>query len=172
MNRRDSLRYLTLSGGVLISGVTWTGCADLTNHYSFFTSEENKIMTALVDTIIPGGGTPEQVGALNLGVDALLKQIIEKCHPEETHTLVKSQLGLLNTGAKTKYQKPFFECSQENKEVLLSDWRAADQEEKKKFFDLIKSQTMMIYRTSEKILVENYGYELAPGRYLGCVKVG
>ena len=54
--------------------------------------------------------------------------------------------------------------------VLLS-LKNAEVEEQKKFYDLMRSNTVMGFTTVKEVMIEYRGYQVAPGYYKGCVDV-
>ena len=171
MNRRDSIKSLAITGGFLASGLCASGCSFFESNNSLFTKKESKLITAIVDTIIPEEEDPDAFGALSLGVDHFLKRLIEKCYEEEVQQMVKLQLATLDQSAREMHGKSFLRCHQAEREDLLVNLKNSDHEEEKEFFDLMKSQTIRAFRTSEEVMVNFLDYQLMPGHYYGCIDV-
>lgn len=171
MNRRDSMRALIWSGSAMVVSWPWMSCDSATSSSGFFSAAEDEVITALVEMILPAGKNQDEPGALDLAVDELLKKLLEKCYPADTQALVKSHLAQLNLEAQQKFKQGWAKCSLADRTSIFINWQDQGNEEQKKFCELMKSQTIMGYRTSEKIMVEVYNYEVAPGRYIGCMAV-
>ncbi len=170
MKRRDSLKYLVASSGLLLSLPAWAEGwtdGDLA-HTSSFTPSEQELLAAVADTIIPAGNS---IGALTVGVDKFLQKLIDNCYEADVQSNVKTQLAKLNEQAQTSYQKAFNKCAQKERETLLLQLDAGSEKSGKDFFTLIKSETIRGFNTSKEVMLQHLKYKIAPGHYYGCVDV-
>jgi hypothetical protein len=84
---------------------------------------------------------------------------------------VKKQLHALEQNAGAAHDQSFAECSQQQRESLLLKFSGSTNKEEKDFFDLMKTETIRGFNTSQKVMEEYLGYKIAPGHYYGCVSV-
>src|SRR5579872_1614114 len=98
MNRRHAVQKLVIASGGLISLPFWmTAChmSDTDTHLSTFSSTEQAMLAAIVDTIIPAGpakagtGGVATIGALSVGVDKFLQKLIDDCYEKPAQDNVK-----------------------------------------------------------------------------------
>lgn len=113
-------------------------------------------MTAVVDTIIPG--------ASGLGVDLFVERMIADCYEQPVRENVRKQLAVLQ-------ERGFVSASKPQRETLLLKLAGSAEKEEKDFFELIKSETIKGYTTSQKVMEDYFHYKVAPGGYHGCVPV-
>lgn len=181
MERRKSLKILggTVAGiaGLVLVDWKWQLLDQLT-HKGFFTFKEEELISAIADTIIPSGLPPnvptpnaEPIGALSTGTDKYLTRLFEHCYEKEDQKMVKTQLASLFEKSKNELGKSFQNATQEEREILLISLSSSEVEEEKKFFDLMKSQTIIGFTTVKEVMAGYRGYQVAPGFYHGCVDV-
>ncbi|MDF2159145.1 gluconate 2-dehydrogenase subunit 3 family protein [Algoriphagus sp. CAU 1675] len=174
MDRRKSLKILGAAGvgiaGLVLADWKWQIVDHLT-HNGFFSFKEEQLIAAIADTFIPEGLPPKTpspearpIGALSTGTDKFLIKLFEKCYEKEDQELIKSQLALLDG-------KGFLSVDQKEREKILLDLGRSDKEEEKKFFNLMRSQTIFGFTTVKEVMADYRGYKVAPGYYHGCVDV-
>lgn len=169
MNRRRAIKNLAIVSGGLITLPQWMvscGLSDSTIHQSSFSVAEQETLASITDTIIPAANS---IGAVSVGVDKFLQKLVDDCHEKVVQDNVKMQLKGLDTSAKTAHQRSFSACSQKQREDLLLKLSTSAKKEEKDFFDLVKSETIRGFNTSQKVMQEYLGYKVAPGHYYGCV---
>ena len=176
MNRRKALKTLAIVSGGAITLPQWMiscGVSDSTVHQTSFSVAEQKILASVTDTIIPAGDPIAigSVGALSVGVDKFLQKLIDDCHQKDVQDNVKAQLKNLDESAKATHKKSFAGCPQKEREALLLKFSASGNKSEKDFFDLVKSETIRGFNTSQKVMTEYLGYKVVPGHYYGCVDV-
>ena len=168
MKRRNAIKNIIITSGGLITLPFWMGCGDNdapATHSTSFTTDEQKTLAAVADTIIPAGTA---IGAIAVGVDKFLQKLIDDCHPKEVQENVKTQLKGLETAAQSAHSKSFDGCTQAEREALLLKLSASANAPEKDFFNLIRSETIRGFNTSKEVL-EKLNYKVAPGHYYGCV---
>jgi gluconate 2-dehydrogenase subunit 3-like protein len=169
MNRRKAIRNLAIVSGGIITLPQWMvscGLSDTTVHQSSFSLAEQRILANIADTIIPAGNS---IGALSVGVDKFLQKLIDDCYEKEVKENVKTQLKELEVSAKTIHRKSFNNCTQSQREVIILKLSTSENKAEKDFFDMMKSETIRGFNTSQKVMTEYLGYKIAPGHYYGCV---
>ncbi len=171
VDRRKAIKNIAIVSGGLITLPEWMvscGVSDTTIHQTSFSVAEQKILASITDTIIPAGNS---IGALSVGVDKFLQKLIDDCYEKNAQDNVKSQLESLDGSAKSIHKKSFVDCTQAQREELLLKISTSEKKEEKDFFDLIKSETIRGFNTSQKVMQEYLGYKVAPGHYYGSVNV-
>lgn len=171
MNRRKALKNLVIVSGGLITLPQWMvscGLSDTAVHHTSFSAAEQKILACLTDTIIPAN---DSIGALTVGVDKFLQKLIDDCFEKDVQENVKSQLRGLEELAKTTHKKSFPDCGQAQREELLLKLSTSQNKAENDFFNLMKSETIRGFNTSQKVMTEYLNYKVAPGHYYGCVDV-
>ena len=135
---------------------------------SVFDVTEQDVLTAVADTIIPPG---ESIGALSVGVDKFLVALFDRCYEKDVQDNLKKQLSALDAVAQRTHGKSFAACDPNQRTEMLLSFAHSDENEKKEFFDLVKSETIRGFRTSKEVMVGYHNYKVAPGHYYGCVDV-
>ena len=176
MDRRKAIKNLAIVSAGLITLPQWMiscGISDTAIHQSSFSVAEQEILASITDTIIPAGNPAAtgSIGALSVGVDKFLQKLIDDCYEKEVQANVKTHLRVLDESALTTHQKAFAGCTQKQREDLLLKFATSAKKEEKDFFDLVKSETIRGFNTSQKVMQEYLGYKVAPGHYYGCVDV-
>ena len=171
MDRRKVIKNLAIVSGGLITLPQWMvscGVSDTTIHQTSFSVAEQKILASITDTIIPAGNS---IGALSVGVDKFLQKLIDDCYEKNAQDNVKTQLKSLDGSAQTTHRKLFADCTPAQREGLLLKFSTSEKKEEKDFFDLVKSETIRGFNTSQKVMQEYLGYKVAPGHYYGSVDI-
>jgi Gluconate 2-dehydrogenase subunit 3 len=170
MKRRESLKYLFASTGVLLSLPAWAEGWTNTglHHTTSFSATEQELLSSVADTIIPAGTS---IGALSVGVDKFLQKLIDNCYEADVQSNVKNQLAALNAKAQSAYKNTFNKCSQEERKILLLQFADSNEKTEKDFFTLMKSETIRGFNTSKEVMLQHLKYKIAPGHYYGCVDV-
>jgi hypothetical protein len=123
------------------------------------------MLASITDTIIPAGNS---IGALSVGVDKFLQKLIDDCYEKDVQDNVKTQLKLWNSAAKTTYKSHLRIVLNATRRIVTKTFHVRKKEEKD-FFDLVKSETIRGFNTSQKVMQEYLGYKVAPGHYYGCM---
>ncbi len=171
MNRRKSLKILggTAVGiaGLVLADWKWQ-LLDGMGHTGFFSAKEEKLISAIADTIIPAGLPPKipspdakPIGALSTGTDVYLIKLFEHCYEKEDQDQIKIQLSALA-------KKGFLKSSKEERESLLLQLALSQVEAEREFFDLFKSECISGFTTAKEVMVDYGNYKVAPGFYHGC----
>jgi len=171
MNRRGAVKNLLVGYGGLIAIPFWMeacGISDKNIHATSFSTVEQDMLAKIADAIIPAGNS---IGALSVGVDKYLQKIIDECYEKPVQDNVKKQLQTLDTSARTAYGNAFTGCTSRQREELLMKCSDSRKKEEKDFFDLIKSETIRGFNTSQKVMQDYFDYQVAPGHYYGCIHV-
>src|SRR5687767_13192643 len=171
MDRRKAIKHLAIVSGGLITLPQWMqscGLSDTNVHKTSFSLAEQKTLSSITDTIIPGDN---RVGAISVEVDKYLQKLIDNCYEKDVQDNVKTQLKDLEKSAKEMHKKSFTDCTQAQREELLLKLSSSENKAAQDFFNLMKSETIRGFNTSQKVMQEYLGYKIAPGHYYGCVDV-
>jgi hypothetical protein len=174
MERRKSLKIIGGSvvgiAGLVFADWKWQ-IVDRITHAGFFSFDEEQLIAAIADTFIPAGlpaklPTPDALplGALSTGTDQFLVRLFEKCYEKEDQDLIKGQLKSLKKSG-------FEDLSQEEKEQALMALKDSENEDEQKFYNLMRSNTILGFTTVKEVMADYRGYQVAPGFYHGCVDV-
>lgn len=174
MDRRKSLKLIggsvTGIAGLVFADWKWQ-IVDRLTHAGFFSFEEEQLISVIADTFIPAGLPPilpspdaQPIGALSTGTDQFLIKLFEKCYEKEDQDLIKAQLKVLKKSG-------FEDLSQEEREKALLGFRDSENDEEKKFYELMRSNTVLGFTTVKEVMADYRGYQVAPGFYHGCVDV-
>ena len=169
MNRRRTIKQLVIAGGGLVTLPQWMiscGISDSPVHKSSFSQDDQELLSSIADTIIPAGNS---TGAIAVGVDKYLQKLIDDCFEKDVQVNVKSELKKLDVLAQSTNKKAFAGCTQQQRQELLIKLSASNVKAEKDFFDLIKTETIRGFNTSQKVMQDYLGYKVAPGHYYGCV---
>ncbi|HEY5773536.1 MAG TPA: gluconate 2-dehydrogenase subunit 3 family protein [Chitinophagaceae bacterium] len=169
MDRRKAIKNLAIVSGGLITLPQWVvscGVSDTNIHQTSFSALEQEILASITDAIIPAGNS---IGAISVGVDKFLQKLIDDCYEKDAQNNVKTQLRSVDESARTAHKRSFVNCTQSQREGLLLKLSTSEKKEEKDFFDLMKSETIRGFNTSQKVMQDYLGYKVAPGHYYGSV---
>ena len=168
MKRRDSIqRLMAISGGLAVLP-TWAQAWDhgaLTKE-KLFGGEELSALSSAADTIIPGSA--DLPGALSVGVDTYLNQLFAECYESPVQENIKTFLGKLDSASGNIHGFQFSKGDQRQRQEILEAFSVSDDDSVRETFQLIKSETIRGFRTSQVVLTQYYNYKVAPGIYVGC----
>ena len=171
MDRREAIKNLAIAYGSLITLPFWMqscGISDQPTHLSSFSEVEQAFLAKITDTVIPAGNS---IGPLAVGVDKFLQKILDDCYEPSIRENVKKQLHALDESAKKEYGHSFVSCTQKQREAALQKFSASTDKMQKDFYDLMRSETIHGFTTSQEVLEKYLDYKIAPGHYFGCVNL-
>lgn len=172
INRRTALKQMAVVSAAIAVAPSLVSCGNkpsLLFKSISITKEEEEMLTALADTIIPKSNTP---GAVEVNAHLYSAKMIDDCMAKNDQTKWLSGLRKFAAMAEEK-SKDFNDMNKEEREQFLVPF-----EEKKitdgdlvYFYETTKYLTINGYTTSEYYLTQQ-GFSLIPGRFQGCVAVG
>lgn len=171
MKRRKFIAATAIGTGALIAlpaWAIWWKSDRLPETETVFTALEEEMIRSIADAIIP---VHEGVGALSVGVDKFLIHLIDQCYPEEVHQNVKTQIKNMSLLSREELGEEIHECDQNTMELILLTFQKSNDENRRNFFNLMKSETIRGFRTSRVVMEQYLGYNMMPGFYDGCVDV-
>ncbi|MDR7130944.1 hypothetical protein J2X69_003303 [Algoriphagus sp. 4150] len=181
MNRRNSLKILGGAAvgiaGLALAEWKWQLLGGI-DHQGFFTSKEEKLISAIADTIIPAGLPPKTptpdakpIGALSTGTDVYLIKIFEHCYAKEDQDKIKSQLAALDAHTGNELGKSFYKLPHKEREQFLLELATSENKDEREFFEVMKSETIAGFTTVKEVMVDYRNYKVAPGYYHGCADI-
>ena len=171
MQRRTSLKLLGAAGagiaGLALVDWKWQ-ILDRLTHAGFFTYDQERLITSLAETLIPegipGGSGAAPIGALSTGTDQFLIKFFEKCLEKEEQEILIQELKVLQ-------KRGFTVLTKQEREAILGEYSETEDQNQKKFYELIRANTIFGFTTAREVMVDHLGYQVAPGFYNGCVEV-
>ena len=147
---------------------------------SFLSPQEDDLLIALVDTILPATDIP---GAKDLEVHLFVQKMITDCYEPEVQESLKKGLKMVEEMAQQSYGTPFGTCNTMQKEEILMklenplnteispETQSAEnvQQQEYEFYDLVKKLTIRGFMTSEYVMTNHTDYNMMPGHFHGCV---
>ena len=161
MNRRQLIQSLALvTGHTLFPTVLstfLTGCTnqDMSDYKPvFFTEEEYKSITSIIDIIIPATKTKS---ASQVNTQVFLDQVFDQCMTKEQQSIIKGGLKQLIPGFEKAPDKLSF--------ISSVDKKAFDNDESAAYFKTIKQYTMIGFFTSQEGTTKASNYVKIPDEY-------
>ena len=193
MKRREAIKSITLSTGLVISAGSWasllqscTPKVELTWQPLFLSKDGAKTINALAELIIPKA---EGIGALDVRVPQIIDLFLNGVTEEETAVKFQKGLSIFEEVNKREHGKYFFQMSKSVQDEILASYFKLSPEETQRvmlliyqeepdapeeyfiysFLTLVRDFTIHAYRTSETIGEEVLSYDPVPGVYQGCI---
>lgn len=186
MNRRDALKNTALVGGSAALSTSLLGLLQscqsqprLDWEPQFLTTDQARLVSALVDTILPTTDTP---GALDVNVDVFIDLVFHKMYDEAGQQQVKADMETFDAECKEKFGQAFADLDAEQKVAVLKEAEAnspkggrgvwgmtVEKTEPVGFYRSLKSMAVWGYCSSEEIGKNVLNYDPIPGPYQGCV---
>lgn len=170
IKRRKALSSIAAGIGAMITYPSWANGWNLKTlgKSNFLNIEDDALLLAIVDTIIPATDTP---GAKDVGVHTLIQKLVQDCQPKSAQDSFRMGLVITNAVAIGKYGKSFVDLDYEEKKDVLISMSKSEYPDQKNFLTGIKRMTIDGYMRSEYAMTNITKWEMAPNRYLGCVQV-
>lgn len=171
INRRTAIKHFAIVSAGIALAPSLVSCGSkpslLFKSFSI-TKEEEELLTALADTIIPKSNTP---GAVEVKAHLYSAKMIDDCMAKNDQTKWLSGLRKFASMAAEK-SKGFNAMNKEEREQFLNlfEERKFTDGDVVFFYDAMKYLTVNGYTTSEYYLTQQ-GFSLIPGRFKGCVAV-
>ncbi len=183
MNRREALqRVALLLGGALSTPVISAvldhkhgpraGVKSASWTMKTLTSEQDQLVTAIAEMIIPETSTP---GAKAVRVNEFIDLLLTEWYPAEDRDRFLSGLNDLEAKFQQSHGKRFLEGMPEQQTAMLTEM---DQEavaarragvKPLPFFATMKELTLVGYYTSDVGMTEELQFQPATDRYEGCI---
>jgi hypothetical protein len=161
MNRRQVIQSMALlTGHAMFPSVLssfLTGCAnkDMSGYTpTFFSKEEYKTITEIIDIIIPATATKS---ASQVNTQVFLDQVFSQCLAKEEQTTLKKGLKRLLQG--------FTDAKDKQQYIIDVDKKAFDKDESLAYFKTLKQYTMIGFFTSQEGETKASNYVKIPEEY-------
>ncbi len=186
MDRRTALKNTALLGSTAAISTAFLGLLQscqqedrLTWNPKFLSTDHAKLVSALVDTILPTTDTP---GGVDVKVDILIDLLYAKALDQEAQAKVVQELDLFNEKCRSKFGKDFHQLNGDERNSVLEAEEASSpqfggsvwgypvgKQEAVGFYRSFKSMAIMGYCTSEEIGKNVLNYDPVPGEFLPCI---
>ena len=180
MNRRDILKYTSLTFGLVATGgamsALLSGCKvepKINFSPEFLSLDEIQSVTSMVDIIFPKTSTPS---ASEVGVPEFMDSMLASVKDVEHKDKFKSGMARFNETVLAEHEKGYNDLDDSTQLAFLTKVDAmAYSEDKNKdkvladFWRGIKGDTYFGYFSSERVAKEVLVYLPVPGPYEGCV---
>ncbi|MFD2098184.1 gluconate 2-dehydrogenase subunit 3 family protein [Flagellimonas iocasae] len=147
----------------------------------FFTEDEAKTVSLLVDMILPRTDTP---GGLDVKSDIFMDKVIAQTYDAEGQENMRSEITAFNANCKEKYGAAFIDLKESDRIAVLKEaeansgkfnpgvWgTAVGESEPIGFYRGLKSMAIWAYFTSEEMGKNVLSYDPIPGSYEPCKPV-
>ena len=186
MNRREAIKRTAILGsGTALSTSLMAllqSCQQqprLDWQPQFLSPDHARVVSALVDTILPVTDTP---GGLDVKVDMFLDLVYAKMYDEASQQQIVSELNAFNDKCVELFGSPFHELEDQQKQTILETeeanspkfnggvWgTAVGEQEPVGFYRSFKSMAVWGYCSSEEIGKNVLNYDPIPGPFQGCI---
>lgn len=185
MNRREALQNVALLLGGTLSASTVAGvlggCApgkEGTWRPKAVTPEQNELITAIAELILPETDTP---GAAGAQVNRFIDLMLADWYTKEERARFLTDLAAVEQQSQEKHGNSFLACTPTERHDLLAQLEKAALAEAgdrlhimtskdiKPFFLQMKELTLVGYYTSKVGATRELQYKAVPGEYRGCV---
>lgn len=165
MNRRSLFKNLAIvAGGILIlpscSGDKTKASIELDK--LDISAEQEKLLSAVADTIIPATDTP---GAKALNIHLFVLKMLNDCYEKTDQEKFVAGLDKLNDSAKKSFGVSFAEGTvKQRQELLQSLEQKTATPEQAYFYEIMKDRTIQGYMNSKYVMTNLVIYELIPSK--------
>lgn len=147
----------------------------------FFTEDEAKTISLLVDMILPRTDTP---GALDVKSDIFMDKVIARTYDAEGQEHMRSEIAAFNAKCEENYGAVFIDLKEADRIAVLKEAEASSgkfnpgvwgtavgEQEPIGFYRGLKSMAIWAYFTSEEMGENVLSYDPIPGSYEPCKPV-
>ena len=195
MKRRDAIKSITLSTGMVITASAWTSLMQSCTPAPrlgwkplYFSEDEAKTVSALADLIIP---KEDGIGAVDVQVPQVIDRFLNGAKSIEDQEKFQDGYAVFEKAMQKEYGDYYFQLSKETQlEVLTKYFKLPAQEYVRimnvvadndaqgseeffiySFLTMTRDLAIHTYRTSAIIGKEVLSYDPIPGVYQGCIPV-
>jgi hypothetical protein len=185
MDRRKALQKTGLFAGATLMMPTMLSILQSCNEENrldwtpeFFTEDEAKTVSLLVDMILPRTDTP---GALDVKSDIFMDKVIARTYDAEGQEYMRSEIDAFNAKCEEQYGAAFIDLDESDRIAVLQEAEAnsgkfnpgvwgtsVGEQEPIGFYRALKSMAIWAYFTSEEIGENVLSYDPIPGNYEPC----
>jgi hypothetical protein len=188
MNRRKALQKTGYIAGAAVAVPTLISLLQscqtnprLDWQPEFFSVDEARFISSLVDVILPRTETP---GALDVQVDMFLDKVFAKTYDSEAQQNIRAQMAEFNEACQQQFGDTFANLKEADQITMLksaeansgkfngSVWgTAVGKQEPVGFYRSMKSMAIWAYFTSEEMGEKVLSYDPIPAEFDGCKPV-
>jgi hypothetical protein len=173
MNRRNAIRTALIfsAGATLLPSCLRNDSKDLSLKNISITRDEEKMMAALGETIIP---TTNFVGANGVNAYQFTLMMVDDCYPPDDQKKYIDGLHQFNKMVTAKYGKSFTDCNAQQKTEWLTTVQSKKNmpDELNQFYQISKRHILQAFTTSKQYMVDVRHYKMVPGPdYKGCISL-
>ena len=173
VNRRSAIRQLfCISAGVIIipSCMQDKSKSAILLKNLKIDADQEKLLEELAETIIPSTSSP---GARDIYAHLFALKMLDDCFKKDDQQKFVNGMDQFQKRAKKEMDRSFTEATPVQRESFLKkiETDKDSKEDMNYFYFTTKRLTIQAYTTSEHYLSRVQVYEMAPGRYHGCVPV-
>ena len=173
MDRRSSIKtLLILSAGtaILPSCLQEEKKASVSVVNYKINGNDEDLVAAISDTIIPGGKTP---GAKDVGAYQFALMMVDDCYSPEQQQQFTKGLKEFNDFSKKKIKTSFAKATPAQRSEVLKaiEDKNHTPENVAFFYHTMKGLTLEAFTESKYYLTKVHVYQMVPGKYYGCVPV-
>jgi len=197
MNRRQALKSIALSTGVVISSTSFVGVLQAAEKSAgagslpvFLNKKEMIAVSRIADVILPASQTP---GALDVGVPQFIDLLLKDIFTVEESAKFRKGLQLFMQRFKQENGSPFHKSKEKLQRKFIEQMYSVSPEKTKSIFNLVaenvapagneddyylwsflvtqRELTINSYFTSEQVGEKVLSYDPIPGRYDPCIPV-
>lgn len=197
MNRRQALKSIALSTGVVISSTSFVGILQAAEKSTaadwtpvFLNKEEMIAVSRIADVILPASQTP---GALDVGVPQFIDLLLKDIFTVEQSDKFRKGLHLFMQRFEKENGKPFHKSKEKLQRKFVEQLYSVSPERTKSIYSLVagdaasavneddyyfwsflvtqRELTIKSYFTSEQVGEKVLSYDPIPGRYDPCIPV-
>jgi len=169
MKRREVLKYTAYATGIALSApllVSLSSCnpdqlKKVANYKtSFFSNDQFKLLSDLIDTILPKTDSPS---ASDVGVHQIIDNMVGNVYEKKDRTAYQDSFSVLEKAINN--EKSFENSSTDDKVKIIENLGG----EELAIFNNLKQQTIAYYLSTEEIGKNFLNYLPVPGKYEGCI---
>ena len=179
MKRRIALKqlgFITAGAMILPSCVQQAKEATIALKNVIINGDQELLLAEIAETIIPATDIP---GAKALNAHHFILKMVDDCLDKESQQQFSSGLSQVEKAVKEKFNKPFEECSLEDRKKFLLELEQKNKDtkdgEKKEdlpaFYSITKRYSVQAFLSSEYVMTNVFKYNMIPGRFEGCVEI-
>jgi len=170
MNRRDLLKNLLLTAGVLAADLAWSRSIPASGFKKqiFPQADDQQLLAEIMETFIPETSSP---GARSLKLDQFASRMIQDCYSKSDQNLFSKGMSLVNVISLKLTDKHFVSGSKTDREMVLKNMQESGDPIQVDFIKIIKALTIVGYQNTEYVMTNIQHYNMNPGFFNGCVPV-
>ncbi|HSR67569.1 MAG TPA: gluconate 2-dehydrogenase subunit 3 family protein [Acidobacteriota bacterium] len=149
-------------------------------------AHQDRTVSKIADMIIPPTDT---AGALDVGANEFMDRLLSEWYPQNQKDFFLRGLASLDAKCQQRFSADFIDCQEDAQIEILQEEEAEAIRLSKEagsgsiswgvfsppirhYFHMLKWMTLFAYYTSQEGMVEELGWKVIPGQYIGCRQNG